>query len=56
MLLREKYIVNSTKHIYWDLHKQLVSFSCRVCDAMKISERKNQTYSVMHQPPIMTLA
>ena len=35
---------------------QLAYFSCRVCDAVKISERKNQTYSVTHQPPIVTLA
>ncbi|HEY9803654.1 MAG TPA: hypothetical protein V6D25_25145 [Leptolyngbyaceae cyanobacterium] len=35
---------------------QLAYFSCRVCDAAKIFERSNETCSVTHQPPIVTLA
>jgi hypothetical protein len=35
---------------------QLAYFLCRVCDATKVFERSNETYSVTHQPSIVTLA
>ncbi len=34
---------------------QLAYFSCRVCDAAKVFERSNETYSVTHQLSIVTL-